>query len=260
MTNVMAAANWAYDQGWLQEKPRFKILKVSKTRGMRGRPITEDEFRKLLESVEEVVGTKAKKDWQTLLKGLWTSGLRLSEILSLGWDDSCQIYPIWKEGQEPVLRLSAQIQKNDTEEEIPLLPWFEELLLQLPQEARSGFVFDPVSLHTKYGKRQGHQRSSNEWVGKVIAEIGRKSGIIVQSANEETGAPIKYVSAHDLRRSCGQRLLEAGVPPLVISKILRHSSWQTTQEHYVPGNIQNDAKTLRKHLVEVDAGAKTESQ
>ena len=65
------------------------------------------------------------------------------------------------------------------------------------------------------------------------------------------GKPVKYVSAHDLRRSCAERLQDAGVPPLVICRVLRHASWETTRKHYAPGNVQRDARVLRERLANV---------
>ena len=38
------------------------------------------------------------------------------------------------------------MQKNDTEEEIPLLPWFEKVLLETAECERTGWVFNPASL------------------------------------------------------------------------------------------------------------------
>lgn len=92
-------------------------------------------------------------------------------------------------------------------------------------------------------------RPKSEWVGKVIAKIGQAANIIVDEADERTGKPIKYASAHDLRRSCGQRLRDAGVPPLLICRVMRHSSWDTTRMHYAPGNNQKDAEAIRNILV-----------
>ncbi len=66
--------------------------------------------------------------------------------------------------------------------------------------------------------------------------------------DEKTGRPTKYASAHDLRRSCGERLRNAGVPPLVICRVMRHSSWETRRRHYAPGDVQEDAQVLRRVL------------
>ncbi|ODA34900.1 tyrosine-type recombinase/integrase [Planctopirus hydrillae] len=109
-------------------------------------------------------------------------------------------------------------------------------------------MFQPQSLQSKIGRKIRHQRPDAEWVGKVIGRIGKDGGIIVETADERTGRPIKYATAHDLRRSCGERLREAGVPPLVICRVMRHSSWETTRKHYAPGDIQKDAEVLRAML------------
>ena len=91
-------------------------------------------------------------------------------------------------------------------------------------------------------------------LGKVIARIGKEAGIEVKPADERTGRPTKYATAHDLRRSCGERLRDAGVPPLVICRVMRHSSWETTRKPYVPGNIQSNAEVLRSVLASKEKG------
>jgi len=78
--------------------------------------------------------------------------------------------------------------------------------------------------------------------------IGEAAGIVVQAEDARTGRPTKYASAHDLRRSCGDRLRNAGVPPLVICRVMRHSSWKTTRKHYAPGDVQRDAEVLHTTL------------
>ena len=143
-------------------------------------------------------------------------------------------------GTTTSLEIPATMQKNDTEESIPLLPWFEAVLLETPVEKRTGWVFNPVSLQTKIGRRVRHSRPDAEWVGKVISRIGKSAGIVVESADERTGRPTKFATAHDLRRSCSERLREAGVPPLVICRVMRHASWETTRKHYAPGDVQTE--------------------
>lgn len=66
------------------------------------------------------------------------------------------------------------MQKNDTEENIPLLPWFEALLLQTPTDQRRGWVFKPLSLQLKLQRKVRHQRpdarlqlSSSSWRGQM---------------------------------------------------------------------------------------------
>ena len=253
---VLAALSWAHMQGWLPTAPRIRKLKTPKLKVMKGRPITEGEFEKMLKATSTVVGDAVTESWKQVLKGLWTSALRLDELMHLSWDKAGTIRPVWGKGPFPILEIPAAMQKNDTEENIPLLPWFEALLLKTPQEQRHGWVFNPESLQLKAGRKVRHQRPDAQWVGKVLARIGKEANIEVEPADERTGRPAKYASAHDLRRSCGERLRNAGVPPLVICRVMRHSSWETTRKHYAPGNIQKDAEVLSSCLISsrIDGG------
>lgn len=248
MNSVLSAMNWAYLQGWLPVAPKLRKIKTPKQKAMKGRPITADEFQKMLDATAKVVGEDAAESWKHVLRGLWQSALRLDELMHVSWDKTGTIRPIWKEGKHPVLEIPAAMQKNDTDETIPLHPWFEAILLETPQDQRTGWVFNPASLQLKLGRGENHPRPDAEWVGKVIGRIGKAAEIEVEAADEHTGRPIKYATAHDLRRSCGERLREAGVPPLVICRVMRHSSWETTRKHYAPGNVQSDAEVLRSVL------------
>ena len=146
------------------------------------------------------------------------------------------------------------MQKNNTEEDIPLLPSFERLLLETESGHRTGWIFNPASLQSRWGRPDSATRTETDWVGKVITEIGRKADVIVEPPDPVTRRAVKYASAHDLRRSCGERLRNAGVPPLVICRVMRHASWETTRKHYAPGDVQKDAAVLRQHLEAVTQG------
>lgn len=248
MAHVLAALNWANLQNWLPHAPKVRKLKTSKQKTMKGRPITTAEYQQMLEAVLGVVGESATESWTYVMRGLWESALRINELMSVSWDKPGTIRPKWKDGIHPLLEIPAAMQKNNSDEDIPLLPGFEALLLETPPEHRTGWVFEPRSLQLKLGRGIRHQRPDADWVGKVISRIGKAAKIVVEEADPKTGRSVKYASAHDLRRSCGERLREAGVPPLVISRIMRHSSWETTQRHYAPGNVQNDAEVLNRIL------------
>lgn len=245
MKSILAALNWAYLQDWLPNKPKLPRIKTSKQKAMRGRPITKSEFQEMLNAIEKVVGKEAKDSWDYVLRGLWESAFRIDELMHVSWDLPGTIRPIWEEGQLPILEIPAAMQKNDTHERIPMLPGFEALLLETPVNERRGWVFNPKSLQLRLGRKVVHKRPDADWVGKVISRIGEKAEIIVEEENEKTGRPVKYASAHDLRRSCGERLRNANIPPLVICRVMRHSSWETTRKHYAPGDVQQAAETLR---------------
>jgi integrase len=247
MATIVAALRWAEYMGWLPTVPKLRKIKVAKLRQMKGRPITAEEFERMLGKVKDKVGAEAEASWKYLLRGLWESGLRLDELMHVHWSDGRYIVPRWRRGALPVLEIPAPMQKNDTEESIPLLPGFESLLLKTPEPQRFGWVFNPMSLQTMLGRRARFQRTDAEWVGKVITRIGKAAGVIVRPAVGDK--PAKYASAHDLRRSCAERLISAGVPEREVSRVWRHASIETTRRHYAPGTVQQSAGAIRAALL-----------
>ncbi len=243
MAVIMAAINWAADMGWLTAIPRLRKIKVAKLRQMKGRPISEVEFALMMKAVEPTVGTEAAPSWKYVLRAAWESGLRLDELMHLHWSDARYIVPTWPMDALPVLAIPAAMQKNDTEESIPLLPGFDSLLFETPEPQRFGWVLNPMSLQTMLGRRVRHQRPDAEWVGKVITRIGKAAGVVVQAARGERKP--KHASAHDLRRSCAERLVSAGVPEREVARVLRHASVETTRKHYAPGTVQQSAGVIR---------------
>ena len=246
MAVLMAALHWAEYMGWLPAVPKIRKVKVSKLRHMKGRPITSEEFERMLAVTPKIVGGVAADSWGYLLRGLWESGLRIGELLDMSWDDATCIMPVWRPGALAVLDIPADKQKNDTEEAIPLLPGFESALLEIPTADRSGHVFNPMSLQIQHDRPVRHGRPTSRWVADVVRRIGCKAGVVVQPARG--GKPPKTASAHDLRRSCAERLIDAGVPEREVSRVLRHQKTDTTRRYYAPGNVQKSAGKIRLYL------------
>jgi len=71
MAAVTAALNWR-----LGYVPRFEKVKTSKLKAMKSRPITLEEFERMLNAVVDVVGKGAAESWQFIMWGAWESGLR----------------------------------------------------------------------------------------------------------------------------------------------------------------------------------------
>lgn len=128
------------------------------------------------------------------------------------------------------------------------LPGFESLLLETPELNRTGWVFQPEPLQRQTGGTYRTDHPTAEWVGRVNCRMGKIAEIVDSKGDNKRGKAEKFVSAHDLRCSCGNRLRDAGVPPRVISRIMRHSSFETIQRHYAPGTVQKDAETLSQLL------------
>lgn len=250
MAVLLAALRWAEYMNWLPSVPRVKRLKTAKLRTMKGRPLALEEFERLLMSTEAIVGPAASESWKHTQRGLWASGLRLGELLHVHWTDERYIVPRWDAGPWPVLAIPAAMQKNATEESIPLLPDFEALLLETPEADRTGWAFNPLCLQElKLGSKKARlsRVASVGWAGKVIADIGAKAGVVVQPATSAVSA--KYASAHDLRRSCADRLVGAGIPEREVALVMRHASVETTRRHYAPMSVQRAAGVFRSRPV-----------
>jgi len=238
LAHIKSALSWAVEQKLLSRLPAFpKIRRVKKTTGtpMKGRPITAEEFDRMLAAVPDVVGPDHAPDWQRYLRGLNASGLRLEESLDLRWDDDGRIRPRFAEGQLPVLVIPAECEKGFTDREHPMAPEFAIMLQEVPAERRKGFVF------RLNGRGHGGGRLKSNAVSKIVSDIGKAAGVKVYT-NPRTGK-VKFASAHDLRRSFGERW-SAWLTTVELMEMMRHENIETTLRYYVGANAQRTAQSI----------------
>lgn len=232
LAHLKAALSWAKAQKLLPAVPTFpKIRRAKTSRGdkvMRGRPITLEEFERMLAAVPLVVGAAAGAAWVFFLRGLWSSGLRLSESLELYWDRQDKLHPT-KTGRHPMLRIPAELEKGHKDRLIPMTPEFARLLESVPVADRRGPVFAIGRLDGKPG------RPSVDRVSKIITKIGAAANVLVD-AN-------KTASAHDLRRAFGERWAALVMPPQLMI-LMRHEAIETTMKYYVGRNADLTAAML----------------
>ncbi len=235
MMTLKAALNWAHkEMGWLPEPFKFRLLEVDQSETLKGRPLTDAEFKAMLESCE----TECKRDpasWKFLLRGIWESGLRLDEAMNASWDDRAYIVPLKTINGGYLLRIPATRQKNHKTQEVPTTPFLGSLLDEVPDEDRTGWIFNPEP------RRKWNRRLSTKHVGRIITDIGEEAGIVVNEDN-------KFASAHDLRRSFGQRMADAGMAPRDLQAIMRHSSLATTEKYYLRHRAVEQADRIAKQL------------
>lgn len=107
-----------------------------------------------------------------------------------------------------------------------------EIVKLRPEHIQGSMLNIPAGNTKSYRLRQiPIARVARPWIDKVplgIKEEGVKSGF--RRARER--AKIEDVTFHDLRRSCGTMLIQAGTPVHIVSKILGHSSTTVTQQRY----------------------------
>ncbi len=173
--------------------------------------------------------------WERYLRGLWLSGLRLAESLELTWDDDSKLSVDWTD-RRPMLRIPGELEKGNEDRLLPMAPEFAEFLSETPQEARTGYVFNPLPRRPRRTAR-----IQAEQAGRVISEIGETAGVKVHT--DPNTRKVKYASAHDLRRSFGERWA-VRVMPKVLQELMRHASIETTLKYYVGQNAQSTADLL----------------
>ena len=112
LAHLRAALSWAVSVKLLAVVPKFKKPKRAKLlKKPKGRAPTEEEFKKILQVVAEVVGSKRAASWQLPHEGLWWSGLRLGEALELWWDRDDKLCIDLTQGR-PLLRIPAELEKG----------------------------------------------------------------------------------------------------------------------------------------------------
>jgi integrase len=62
--------------------------------------------------------------------------------------------------------------------------------------------------------------------------IGKAADVIVRQTDVRIGNRAKYASAHDLRRGCALRLIDASVSAETLMVVMRHVDFATTQKFY----------------------------
>jgi integrase len=237
LAHLKAMLRWAVSQKLLPACPAFpKVQRKKKSKGttpMKGRPVTLEEFERILERVPEVVGVDAAPAWVGYLRGLWVSGLRLAESLELYWDREDRLLPAFPKKGRPMLRIPAELEKGHADRLLPMAPEFALFLLETAEAARAGAVFKLPGIRGQTAELR------SKWVGKVVSKIGKKAGVRVY-VDPKDPERVKYASAHDLRRAFGERWA-ARIMPAQLKELMRHESIETTLRYYVGTNAERTA-------------------
>jgi integrase len=232
LAHLKAALSWARWQKMIPAVPTFpKIRRAKISRGdkvMKGRPITLEEFERMLAAVPAVVGNEMAAVWTFYLRGLWSSGLRLAESLHLYWDRQDKLHPV-KTGRFPMLRIPADLEKGHKDRILPMAPEFARLLEKVPTAEKHGPVFKLMRIDGRPG------RPSVDRVSKIISKIGAAAKVLVDAT--------KTASAHDLRRAFGERWASK-LMPAQLMELMRHESIETTMKFYVGRNAERTAAML----------------
>lgn len=116
---------------------------------------------------------------------------------------------------------------------LPITPDFVELLRSVDQLGRAGRVF---RLPLLFGGRKRVITTNEKTVSKKVSAIFREAGVITA----KTAKGPQYATAHDLRRSFGERWA-LKVRPVVLKELMRHQSLETTMKYYVGESAERTA-------------------
>ena len=78
-------------------------------------------------------------------------------------------------------------------------------------------------------------------VGGMISKIGRAAGVKVH--RDLSSGKVKHATAHDLRRSFGERWA-IRIMPQTLMELMRHESIETTLKFYVGRNAEKTARAV----------------
>lgn len=210
LKTLRAGLNWGEQHGYLSSAPRVSTINPGKrSSGMRARPITTEEYERIL-SVVPNVRPRDEDVWVDYLQGLWLSGLRLSESVELSWDWEAG-FSVDLSGSFPSFRILAEHEKGRRDRVLPMAPEFADFLSNRSGR-RQGRVF-----------RLGDYKP--DWVGRTVAKLGKAAGVVVNSRG-------KTASAHDFRRAFATRWA-ALLTPAELQQLMRHESIETTMTYYV---------------------------
>jgi integrase len=222
LRHLKAALSWGVGQGLLQAVPKMVMPKSGKAKA---RAVTMEEFERMVAAVPKVRPNEADA-WIFYLRGLYASGLRLQESLSLSWDLESS-FAIDLTGRRPCFRIEASAQKSRKDERLPMTEDFYNLLMEVPEAERTGKVFK-LSIH------------DDKQVSKEVGKFGKRAGVVVATVEKRkkvggkliTTSVKKFASPHDLRRAFATRW-SMRVRPATLQRLMRHSNITTTMDYYV---------------------------
>ena len=201
------AFNLAYQEWeWIRENPISRVS-MEKENNKRDRWLSKEEEVRLL---------NASPDWmKELIVFALNTGMRLSEILTLTWDQ---------------IDLNRKIlvilnSKNNEKRGIPLNEIVFEMLKNKSKirSIKANLVF--------YNKE--HKQYNKVFISHMFRKIVKK-------------AEINNFRFHDLRHTFATRLVQAGVDIYRVSYLLGHKDLKTTQRyaHHWPESLRSAVETL----------------
>jgi len=218
---ALAFMGWCERSGLVSDNP-LRRVPVQATAGKRRRnrrALTRDELTRLLDTAREQDGKHVKRSerWSSraAIYGIAVlTGLRRNEMANLRWDDV--------DFDAGIIRVRAEVAKARRSDVIPLHQDAAVILkaIRSPDAKPLDLVFPTMP------------------TAKTFALDLERAGI---PKHDEAG---RVVDLHALRTTLGTELARQGVSPQVAQKIMRHSDYRITMEHYVTLGVTESAAAM----------------
>jgi len=206
----MAFVRFCARHGWIAGVPVVEKLNVDDV--MKGRPISGEEFERMLEVVPNVVGSESASSWQFALRILWESGFRVGDLMDFAWDNDRHIRPVWppRKSLHPTLVIPST-QKNGRVQEIPMLPGLDELLSGIPKQNRTGWIASPQPIQYEIRCHDLYVRPTDADLRSLVAHYSNCS--IARACGVTDTSVRKWLNSAGFRRDREFQINTGGIPP-----------------------------------------------
>jgi integrase len=218
---LITAFNRAVDWGKISKNPFSKVKQI-KIADQKKRHITDDEFIKIFDAVEDA--------WMKDVAGFaYLTGLRLGEVMNLRWVDYDET------NKRITVHSTVQNRVKGGKMRVVSLP--DDAVTILAKRSKgSDWVFT----------NEKGRHLTNDYGSRLFKNAVRTAGL-----SED-------IHFHSLRHSFGTKAAEARIPIHVIQKIMGHSSSKTT-EGYIGDNQEFTAAEMQKITIPKTEAKKDET-
>ena len=240
-SDVMAFLNWCVKTGRIPQNPLKVVPKLDEDADRRRvrRPLCDEELARLLDVAAEQDkknGTRHPPRRIIYLLAAMT-GLRRNELKQLRWHDYDE--------EAEALRIRIGVGKAKREDLVALHSQVSEALRELKSQGAqpTDNIFKSVPTIITFYKDLARAREA--WIaeGATKAEQESKRQSTFLAKFDEEG---RVVDFHAMRTTLGTRLALQGVAPQLAQRIMRHSDYRTTLQHYTVLGLADTAKAINQ--------------
>ena len=197
---------YCYQAQWLPRVPQLPKIKVDVPPTL---PLTEKEYKHLLDSTSALPDPTSRIRCRGLFQLMRWSGLALGDALTLRRDQiTCA---------NEIYRVTTSRQKTGTDVSVPLPTEVAKEILAVPNALNANYLF--------WSGESTRESLTTRWTVRYIRPVFEAAELYDSIGNSVS---------HRLRDTFAVDLLTKGVPLPEVSKLLGHTSIKTTEKHYSP--------------------------